>query len=375
MRVAVYIEPLKTFTSGMPHRGMLLELINLRPNFTFLLVLRQGKIPEFFKEYLNTLRKFKNCTILYDDNSSRNVNLKALLRLKNHCILNIEADVYLNLDANYLGDKCKPQIITVHDLSSVKDNKNSSIHFIKRFARKFTILNGIKYADKIITISKFTKDDIIQSLNYNKEIAVVYNGIDPLFFDTKLVIKENQNYFLWYGNFSKRKNLINLIKGYELVLKESNNLDLIPSLLLVGNKNSYSNKIENIINSSTYLKGKVNFKSQLSQIELIDTISQSRCILFPSIYEGFGLPIIESYAQGIPVIASNVTSLPEISGDLGILIKPHDIYSIKGGIQEFLKNSKTLNRKQLIKWASQFTFLECALNYLQIIEKTHNEHS
>lgn len=375
MNIAVYIEPLKTFTSGMPHRGMLFELIKLRGNDNFILVLRKGGIPDFLEDFLNRLKIFNNWSLVFEKDSSTKVNIKALLNYKNHCKINVSADVYINLDASYLGDNCKPQIVTVHDLSSVRKGDNSSISFTKRFARKFSVSNGILNADKIISISNFTKNDIIDYFDYSKSIEVVYNGIDDSFFQgSKINNDESSDYFLWYGNFSVRKNLKRLLISYECFLKSYENRDNLPSLVLVGKENEYFHELKSLVDGSNLLASKVVFKRQLQQDHLIQLVSQSKGLLFPSLYEGFGLPLIESYSQGVPVLSSNITSLPEVSGGKAVLVDPLSIDSLTAGLQKFWNSINEFNSKELIDWSLQFSYTNCALEYSKIIDRIHAEN-
>ena len=189
MIIVVYIESLKTFTSGMPLRGMLKQLIKIRPMDHFILVLRKGAIPTYLDEMLNELRVFDNWELKTEMISARISNFLAFFKFKRHCSLSVSGDIYLNLDAHYLGKKKCPQIITVHDLSSVVNNNLSSISFIRKIARKFIISNGIKFADRIVSISEFTKKDIENNFKYSNEITVIHNGIDDCWHDQKFVIK------------------------------------------------------------------------------------------------------------------------------------------------------------------------------------------
>ncbi len=364
MVIAIYIEPLKTFTTGMPHRGMLKELIKIRKNDYFILIIRKGEIPDFLKEFLVALKKFENWELKIEKRRNIFTNLFSLLHFKNHCKINVKADLYLNVDAHYLGSQKFPQVITVHDLSSVIKGGTSSIPFLKKAARKFAIKNGIKHADHIVSISDFTKQDILAEFTLNKPIHVIYNGIDPLWHKLKPNIEINESYWIWWGGFTKRKNLGNLLLAYELLLKEGKK---IPSLLLIGNRNEYSLELEQMVNISNTLKEKVIFKRHMELSKLINLVANSKGLLFPSLYEGFGLPVIEAFSQGIPVLTSSVSSLPEISGGLAILVEPHDVMSIKAGMKKLLVQ-ESINLK-LVKWSSNFTYELCAQEYSNLIDK------
>ena len=371
MNIVVYIESLKTFTSGMPHRGMLKELIKIRTKDYFILVLRKGVIPTYIEKMLGEFEDFNNWELKTEKRSSQISNLLALFRIKNHCNLKIKGDIYLNMDANYLGIKNSPQIITVHDLSSVKKDKTSSISFIKRVARKFAISNGIRQADQIVTISNFTKKDILLFYKTLKPITVIYNGIDTKWQNHR-TIKEipSDNYWIWYGGFTKRKNLIKLLLAYEQLLKENaQKSSNIPTLRLIGNKNQYYHQIKGMIEKSTWLTNRVIFKNHMELNDLINEVANSNGLLFPSLYEGFGLPVIEAFSQGVQVLTSSLSSLPEISGGNAVLINPYSVGDIKKGLDLLLNKELSGEEKQsLIEYSKKFTYTECANLYSKLID-------
>jgi len=368
MKIVIYIESLRTFTSGTPHRGVLFKLIELRSNDEFVLVLRKGGLPEHMQELFNKLKKFSNWSLRYEKISRKLVNMLALLNFKNHCEIKAEGDVYLSFDAEYLGFKNHPQIVTLHDLSSVRNSKSSSISPLKRIARKFTIENGIKHADHIVAISEFTKNDLLDYFDMaQKEITVIHNGIDKKWFHESIsnTTSYNDNYWIWWGAYSQRKNLERLLQAYELLLKETDN---IPDLYLVGNQNEYFVKLLLIIEGSKVLKRKVKIYPQQDIDNLKVLVSNSVGLVFPSLYEGFGLPVIEAYSQGVPVLTSNMSSLPEISGGLGVLVDPNDTIDIKNGLLKF--NMVQHNHDEKLKqWAEQFTYKNSALKYAELIDR------
>jgi glycosyltransferase involved in cell wall biosynthesis len=368
MKIVIYIESLRTFTSGTPHRGVLLKLIELRSNDEFVLVLRKGDLPEYMQELFNKLKKFSNWSLRYEKRSRKLVNILALFHFKNHCEIKAEEDVCLSFDAEYLGFKNHPQIVTVYDLSSVRNSKSSSISPFKRIARKFTIENGVKHADHIVAISEFTKNDLLDYFDIEEEkITVIHNGIDEKWFHKGIsnVTLHNDNYWIWWGAYSQRKNLERLFQAYELLLKET---DGIPDLYLVGNKNEYFAKLLLIIEGSKVLKRKVKIypKQDIDNLKVL--VSNSVGLVFPSLYEGFGLPVIEAYSQQVPVLTSNVSSLPEISGDLGVLVDPNDIIDIKNGLLELNKMQQYQNEK-LKEWAEQYTYEKAAIKYSELIDR------
>ena len=371
MIIVVYIESLKTFTSGMPSRGMLKELIKIRSMDHFILVLRKGAIPIYLDEMLNELRVFDNWELKTEMISARISNILAFFKFKRHCSLSAKGDIYLNLDAHYLGYKNCPQIITVHDLSSVINNGTSSIPFIKKIARKFIISNGIKFADRIVTISEFTKTDIEANYKNSNEITVIHNGIDNRWYNQKFLVKRNNSkYWIWWGAFNKRKNLINLLFAYEQLLDDNQDLiKIIPDLKLIGNPNDYYFKLIKIVENSELLSKKVIFKKSMRINCLINEVTNSHGLVFPSTYEGFGLPVIEAFSRLVPVLTSNLSSLPEISAGKAILVNPYEISEIKKGLENFFIKIDKAKNDDLRKWASNFTYFKAASNFSNLIEE------
>lgn len=365
MQIVVYIESLKTFTSGMPHRGMLLELIKIRKYDNFVLVYRRN-FNVFFSNYLSSLSQFSNVNLFMLPNLNSISNFLALLRFKNHCSLKrIDGDIYLNLDSHFLGKTNKPQIITVHDLSSVRSNKYTSLGFINRLSRKFIIKNGILNSNYIVSISNFTKNDIKSYYGIEKNIEVIYNGISNVWFkklDSK--IESTDSYLIWYGGFTKRKNLKNLLIAYSKLLTLNNK---IPKILLIGlQKGGYFKKIYSFVKQNNILSDKVIFKSNMKDVDLVNSVRNSSGLLFPSHYEGFGLPIIEAFAMGKNVLTSNKTSMKEIASDYGILVDPDDINDIVVGLQRLILNED--HSDKLIKYAQSFTYLNCAKAYSKLVD-------
>lgn len=371
MKIVIYIEPLRTFTSGTPHRGVLLQLIELRSDDEFVLVLRKGNLPEHMQELFDNLYKFSNWSLVYEKRSRKAVNTLALLHIKDHCSVNVTGDIYLSFDAEFLGSGNHPQIVTVHDLSSVRNSNASSIPFLKRFARKFTIKNGIKNADYIVSISDFTKNDIVDYFDVkDTKITTIHNGIDSEWFEENVATynTNKENYWIWWGAYSQRKNLARLLKAYEMMLQSTENEKDVPYLYLVGNENEYFSKLLLIIEQSDILKRKVKVYPQQDIDTLKALVSGSVGLVFPSLYEGFGLPVIEAYSQGVPVLTSNVSSLLEISGDFGVLLNPHDLIDIKDGLVKFyeMRSNEVSKRKQ---WAQKFTYEKAANKYSKLIDK------
>jgi len=183
---------------------------------------------------------------------------------------------------------------------------------------KWSAKYAVKNARKIIAVSENTKNDLINLYNVNPEkISVVYHGVE-----SPGQIKEKKNelgeYFLYLGRLEEKKNIIGLVKGFELFKKR---YQAPHKLVLAGPAGFGYKKIKSKINQ-------LKFKDDLIELGYVDEeekwwlLKEASGFVFPSFYEGFGLPILEAQASGCPVITSNVSSLPEVTGDGGILIEP-----------------------------------------------------
>ena len=275
----------------------------------------------------------------------------------------------------------KKVIITVHDLIRFLDLRCHKPLIQKPNARdKFYLqmdYDGIKKASKIITVSNYTKKDITKFLKISEEkVDVTYLGVDhenfkPLKNCSERPIKEP--YILYVGSEQPRKNLTMLFKVFHLLKKDLRFKDL--KLVKVGLSSSrgdpaFRKKTLETIRELGLIRDVI-FAGYVSNKDLAILYSHAECFVLLSLYEGFGLPVLEAMACGCPVIASNVTSLPEIAGNASILVNPLDAGEIVKAIKMVILD-ETL-RKELIKKGLErvkaFSWEKCAKETL----KTYKE--
>lgn len=215
--------------------------------------------------------------------------------------------------------------------------------FFKRFAHR---------AQRICTVSEFSKSDISKLYQIDpKLIDVVYNGANERFVpvDAEIIAKtrtqftEGCPYFLFVGTLHPRKNLVNLFKAFDLFCQSSNTK---VKLLIVGNRLWWTRDIENTYNAMKH-KQMVVFTGRLSTEKLHHVIASALAVTYVSLFEGFGIPILEAFYCDVPVITSNVTSMPEIAGDAALLVNPLDHKEIAAAMQKL--NSDEALRQQLIE--------------------------
>jgi glycosyltransferase involved in cell wall biosynthesis len=358
----------------MPQRGMLKELIKIRSSDTFIFAVRKGSLKNsILKDFFSTIKQNTNIQIIEDKKSDRYINLLTLLHLQQFCSMPIKADLYINLDLTYLGAKNTTIINLIADLSSIKKGAISTLNLLGKMIRRSSYKAMVKNARHIVAISYYTLDQMhAHSPETRIKSSCIYNGIDNEWFGTPLnkdIPKEN--YFLWWGFVSKRKNLEGLLQAYKIELSDQN-LKLIPDIHILG-RNFIS--IQKIVKNDSMLRDKVKFFDNLNNQELIKKVDGCQGVLFPSFYEGFGLPVIESFARGKQVLTSDITALKEVTQGKAIYCDPFDINSIAKGIKSLIllkkdNISEIMERKVI---AQAFTYKNSAIAFDKLISKIANE--
>jgi glycosyltransferase involved in cell wall biosynthesis len=215
-------------------------------------------------------------------------------------------------------------------------------YFFPRFAKK---------AIRIATVSEFSKADISESFGIKPErIDVVYNGsgdaFKPLNEMKKAEVKERyakgKEYFMFVGLLHPRKNISNLLKAFDR-FKIHTGSDF--KLVVVGEKKW----TEDISQTHAAMKHgqDVVFTGRLSKEDLVNVMASAFALTYVPFFEGFGIPIIEAMNCDVPVITSNITSMPEVSGDAALLIDPHSVSSISSAMENLFNNPDL--RMEMIK--------------------------
>ena len=371
MKIAVSGDWLNVFTSSYPVRGMLLELIKLRKDDLFVIFYTQRPKSEVLTSFFNHLHTQPNVQIRYFKGNRYTIGLMRFLTISSYFHLDQSFEVYINpCNIEYIRDYKGPQICNVTDLSILHSQASIPHPTIWKWQNKFSKSFYFKQKNlKIVSISHFTKQDILQSFSkVNCNITVVHNGIDNFWFDKKCAnntVTEKyhaETYFIWWGYISKRKNLINLIAAYKQAIGVN---PYLPKLMIVGD--IAPNMMQSIkpLLSDEYII----YLPFQDEYTLKTLVRRSCGLLFPSNYEGFGLPVIEAFSQGIPVACSNVTSLPEVADNKAQLFPPNDVKKMKDAILEMANPISESRRKELIDYAHKFTYHKAALAYNELIEQ------
>jgi len=243
----------------------------------------------------------------------------------------INADVFVSPDG-YLSLRTKTKShVVMHDLNFEHYPKDIPYWAHKHYRYYFP-----KYAQKaerIATVSEFSKQDIVKQYKVNPDkIDVVYNGANegfvPLSEEEIIKVREKYTqgspYFIFVSALHPRKNLVNLFKAFD-EFKKKKSSDV--KLMIVGEKMWWTNEIKAAYETMKY-KQDVLFSGRLKFNELQRVVASALALTYVSYFEGFGIPIIEAFYTGIPVITSNVTSMPEVAGDAALLVDPFSVESI-----------------------------------------------
>jgi glycosyltransferase involved in cell wall biosynthesis len=241
------------------------------------------------------------------------------------------------------------------------------LYYFPRFARK---------ADRIATVSEFTKQDIINRYNIAADkIDVVYNGANedykPVLESVKIEIKKQYTdgfpYFVFVGTLHPRKNLTNLFRAFGQ-FKQNTNSGV--KLLIVGDKKWWTTEINESYESLS-CKQDIVFAGRVPTGQLHKIVASALAMVYVSYFEGFGIPIVESFYCGTPVITSNVTSMPEVAGDAALLVDPFSVDDICNAMVNIAADEKLREALILkgIKRGKDFSWQKSADKLWASIEK------
>lgn len=273
----------------------------------------------------------------------------------------------------YLGDT--PVVATVMDLIPLihPELTRSKLRKFKNYAFKKAILS----ATHIITISEYSKSDIIKYLGIKgSKISVVPLGVDKKYFQRvdnkkkeKVLEKYNikKNFFIFIGTLQPRKNILRIIEAFEQLPQHVKNNN---ELIIIG-QNGW--KAEDIIDKLKEMQrlGYGKWLNYIPQDDLLSILQSAKALVYPSLYEGFGLPVIEAFASHCPVICSNTTSLPEVAGDAAILVNPLSVEEISSAIC-LLAEDEDKREKLIAKGLEQvkkFTWEKSVNEHLKVFKE------
>ena len=260
------------------------------------------------------------------------------------------------------------QVLTIHDTLPLIMPNNFPKYLVYQFKTLWPIL--IQKIDKIIAVSESTKRDVMKYYGIGEEkIIVVHEGVGDEFKPLSESEMADMKYafgfpfILYVGTLEPRKNIPTIIRAF-LKLKEAG---YAHKLVICGKKGWMFDEIFNLV-SELALKTDVIFTGYIPKNDLVKLYNAADLFVYPSLYEGFGLPPLEAMACGTPVITSNHSSLPEVVGNSGIMVEPNDIQGLSNAMIKFLTDKDF--RQDMIRLGLErvklFSPKQSVINTLQV---------
>ena len=338
-------------------------------NYTFNLINALLENQEFKTEFdLKLLYKLSR----YKKRNYRYLPFEDVARWHFNQILPLQknTDIVHSPDSILIDWKKPKKIVTIHDLAIYKTENQLKDYTSAEFrAKNFAFLKRVaKEADAILTVSECTKSDFLELFDYKPEqIIVTHLGfrLPATIASNDTLIKRfsisPKNYLLFAGLISVRKNIVNLLKAYKKsgVYQEY-------KLVLAG---SFGMGHQTIMDEITNLgiAEHVILPGFVSDAELAALYANAKAFLFPTYYEGFGLPIVEAMMYGIPVMIGDRGAAPEIAGQHALQVNPFDIDSISNGIVRTI-NTTELQIAAARAHAAQYTWNNCAQKTIKVYQ-------
>lgn len=262
-------------------------------------------------------------------------------------------------------------IINIHDLCFVVNPHWYSFSFHTVY--NFLVPRLARRATRVITNSNNSKNDLLQFCDIPADkVSLIYWAVDEIFVQdrsdkTAPLIEED--FILYVGSLEPRKNIRALVEAYE-ILRESNP-DIKTKLVLIGGESPLFGEVR--LNAKNF-KNDVIFKGFVEDVDLRTYYRRARLVVYPSLYEGFGLPPLEAMASGTPVVTSNTSSIPEVVGEAAIMIDPGDIEGLANAMKSILIDPDL--RLDLIekglKQVQKFNWYRVARNTLAVYHEVYS---
>ncbi|MCX7705825.1 MAG: glycosyltransferase family 4 protein [bacterium] len=332
-----------------------------KEDFSFTIFINQkAQIPDFLKD--NPSFEFEIVSI----NPIKRFLLDLLIKVKKTKIDLLHTQYHLPIGINI------PSVITLHDVSYLTHPEFFPV--CERLKMKFAMMHSIRKARKVITVSQFSKSEILKMYKVaDEKIYVIHNGISDEFKpSSKIEIQKtlkkfgiHSPYILSVSNLQPRKNLKGLIDSFLNVLKKDEKFPCV--LVIVGRKLWLYDEIFSEIRNSQF-REKIIFTGYIDNRDLVCLYSGAEMFVYISFYEGFGFPPLEAMACGCPVITSNTSSLPEVTEDAAIHVDPENLEEISSVIVHLYKSKglKASLKEKGFRQAKKFSWDQCAERTLQV---------
>jgi len=285
----------------------------------------------------------------------------------------------LDLDVIHLAEAPVPfffsrrAVATIYDLAPVLFPEHFDLK--GRIYYRQAIAFGVSHSKKIITISKSSKEDLLQHFSADQsKVIVVHCGVDSSFTcppsqreldNIRSKYGLPHEFILYVGTLEPRKNLPRLLRAYAMLLAAGYG----EKLVIAGSKGWQYHDIFTSV-EELGLSEHVMFTEYVPDEDLACLYRLAKLFVYPSLYEGFGLPVLEAMASGVPVVTSNTSSLPEIVGSAGILVDPYDEKALMGAMASVLSDSALRTRliEEGLQRSSRFTWRDAAEKTLAVYQ-------
>lgn len=234
--------------------------------------------------------------------------------------------------------KPRKSTVVVHDFAYYILPTKGIREYISKEAVYLLNKRALNKAEKIVSVSNATKEDIVKIFNIDSsKIKVVYNGFRDICNQPPTAVPVEKPFFLFVGVIKERKNVLNIVKAF---IEAKKGYNLKQKLVIAGKgSGNYFDKIKDLIDSSG-LKEEIIFLGYVSDSQLVYLYKNADALIFPSLVEGFGFPILEAMSCGLPVITSNSSSLAEVGGDAAILVDPNSVQDISSAMVKIGQDEK-----------------------------------
>ncbi|KAA1175410.1 glycosyltransferase family 4 protein [Rhizobium tropici] len=266
-------------------------------------------------------------------------------------------------------DRRIARVVTIHDL--VWKDMAATMRWQTRMGDRWLMKPGIAVADQVVADSEATANALREQFPaYAEKLSVIYPGLTAIQGGSKAKSLSsfgiNRSYILFVGTLEPRKNLLRLLQAYAS-LPEAIRQELL--LVLAGGQGWRLGDLKEHI-ASLHLQSSVRLTGYVSDADLAQLYGQARFLAMPSLYEGFGFPIIEANAMGIPVLTSNRSSMPEVAGAAGVLVDPDDVQSICRGLESLVADNVLYDRLagEAKSNAGRFDWIESACQLERVFE-------
>ena len=265
-----------------------------------------------------------------------------------------------NWNICFLPLRVKRRIITIHDVYHLAQKKQ--VPFLKYVVVKAIINVAVQYADKIITVSEFSKNEIQKYLYINgTKIVVSYSAVSKVFNENFIHKVNNEKYLLFVGNVKRNKNIESAIKAYLLIKNPEY------KFYIVGDTSTMISECPNIIKLLEGVESQIIFKGRVNNEALKNYYANAKGFIFPSIYEGFGFPVLEAMKFNLPIAASNTSAIPEAGGDCIEYFNPFDIQEIADKIARIMGNNYSVDIDAYLHQINKFDWSKTVINHINFL--------